>query len=945
MCRFLRLSYRHGLWQSLCHGLRASSRDGLRYSYGVMSAARVVINRKKSLIHQLFIKKTNNSSGFFSLASLNPHKVTQTVKYRVGKSVNGWFKFLLLMMMVLFTAHSQAQGSESYHFDIPAQSLHQSIKQLSNQTRTSVLFPYHLVEGRQSHPVKGAFTVSQALNVMLINTELVGGLSRKGVLMISLSESPVTDKNIEGIKNMNMKKKVLASTIAFFMGSGAVVSAADQNQVEEQDYKGMEEIVVTATKRSTSLQDTSIAISVLSEDNIEKRGLVDMGDYLAKIPGASYIEIEPSRKQIILRGLSLGLTDTQNTASAYLGEIPISSAVNTFDVALVDIERIEVIKGPQGTLFGSNSLGGLVRTIPNAPNLNDISGNLKLDFSTQDESDDSNHSVTGVFNLPLIEDQLALRVSAYNFSEAGYIDIVSSPAQDAIAAATGSTAVVKEDSNSSTNKGVRASLLWQPTESLKVGLIHGVQKNDVDNTLYSLASLSGYQASYLSTPNVQATDLEYNNLTIEYNIGWATILSSSSVVDNETGKLYNNYLANPNALFGPIDLSVPSNTNLKTQEIRLTSNLEGQWEYVAGLFYEKSEVGTFLAADWIGNVSPFGAERLLHRQVDLDYKQKAVFGELSYAFSEQWLLTLGGRHFQYDRVDTTDFIGEAPDVPFNGGDSEENIDESGNIYKASLAFTPNENTLIYGQWSEGFRLGKGQQLPGEGCDVDPEDGILDGTDGVITARVESDTTESLELGLKLSLLDNRLVVNTAVFKTDWDNLPVAIQGASSSTCLIAGIINNIGSAESQGIEVEATYLLNEWAFSLSASYLDTARTNARPPLEEGERLPLVPRTNASVGIQYNFNLNEYSGFIRTDISYVGTYASDQNQFTFPDAGDYVDASLHLGITMNHWDLTFYGSNLTGNDDARFFIGGNFGSPVQDVSAVPRKLGVKVSYSF
>ena len=202
------------------------------------------------------------------------------------------------MMMVLFTAHSQAQGSESYHFDIPAQSLHQSIKQLSNQTRTSVLFPYHLVEGRQSHPVKGAFTVSQALNVMLINTELVGGLSRKEVvLMISNSESPVTDKNIEGMKDMNMKKKVLAATIAFFMGSGAVVSAADQNQVEEQDYKGMEEIVVTATKRSTSLQDTSIAISVLSQDTIEKRGLVDMADYLAKIPGASFIEFNASKKK------------------------------------------------------------------------------------------------------------------------------------------------------------------------------------------------------------------------------------------------------------------------------------------------------------------------------------------------------------------------------------------------------------------------------------------------------------------------------------------------------------------------------------------------------------------------------------------------------------------------------------------------------------------------
>ena len=120
----------------------------------------------------------------------------------------------------------------------------------------------------------------------------------------------------------------------------------------------------------------------------------------------------------------------------------------------------------------------------------------------------------------MIEDQLALRIAAYNFSEAGYIDIVSSPDEDAIAADTGTTAIVKDDSNSSTNKGVRASLLWQPTENLKVGLVYGTQKNEVDNGSFSLASLSGYQVSYLNTPDVVTTDMEYSNLVIEYDIGW-----------------------------------------------------------------------------------------------------------------------------------------------------------------------------------------------------------------------------------------------------------------------------------------------------------------------------------------------------------------------------------------------------------------------------------------
>ncbi|MDC0000504.1 TonB-dependent receptor [Porticoccaceae bacterium] len=833
------------------------------------------------------------------------------------------------------------QYSDTRHrVKVPSLPAVEAFDQLIQQTGTQFLFPYDLVKSHTTATVNGKYTVLEALQLMLRNTQLDSGLSEKGAIKIFINDGiSKNNEEREGMNtNTNTKKTLLAAAIGMFAAGGMnAASAQNQDQSANQQTQ-IDEIIVTANKREVRLQDTSIAISVLSEDTIEKRGLVDMNDYLATIPGASFIEFGATNKKIVLRGLSLGRGDRQNTASAYLGEIPISSAQNSFDITLVDIERIEVIKGPQGTLFGSNSLGGLVRTIPNAPNLNDISGNLKLDVSTQDESDDTNHSVTGVFNIPLIEDQLALRIAAYNFSEAGYVDIVSSPSEDAIAAATGATAIVKDDSNSSTNKGVRASLLWQPTENLKVGLVYGTQKNDVDNTASTLASLPGYQVSYLNTPAAETTDLEYSNLVIEYDFGWATLLSSSSVLNNESDSVFNNYPPSQESFFGPVNEGTQINTNLKAQEIRLVSNLKGQWEYVAGLFYEKSEVNTFGVFDWIGTnpMKPLGAERLLQVQIDLDYEQKAVFGEISYEFSEQWLLTLGGRHFQYDRVDMSTFLGG---FLFNGDDSEEDVGESGNIYKANLAFTPNENTLIYAQWSEGFRLGRGQQLPGAGCDVEPEFGILDGTDGVITSRVESDTTVSLELGLKLSLLDNRLVVNTAAFKTDWDNLPTRIN-AVSDTCLNGSVINNIGSAESQGIEVDMTYLLDAWAFSLSASYMDTARTNTRPPLKEGERLAYAPRTNANAGLQYNFTMNGHSGFIRTDISYVGKYPSAESLFPFPVAGDYVDTSLHLGITMNHWDLTFYGTNLTGNDDARVFFFNDV-----DIRAVPRKLGVKVNYNF
>ncbi|MDO7653441.1 MAG: TonB-dependent receptor, partial [Porticoccus sp.] len=307
---------------------------------------------------------------------------------------------------------------------------------------------------------------------------------------------------------------------------------------------------------------------------------------------------------------------------------------------------------------------------------------MKGDFSTQDESDDNNHSLTAAVNIPLIEAQLALRIAAYQFKEAGYIDIVSSPSEDAIAAATGATAIVKDDANSSTNDGVRASLLWQPTEELKVTAIYGVQKNDVDSTAQSLTSLPGYQTSFLNTPAAATTDLEYSNLVIEYDFGWATLLSSSSLLNNESDYLLSFFTVAQNAFIGPAQDRLLQDTNLKTQEIRLVSDLGGQWEYLAGVFYEKAELNGDEVLDWIGNLAanPFGAERLLYLSTDLDYEQKALFGDLSYQFNDQWLLTLGGRHFQYDRVDTNTYIGNAL---LNGADTPpEDISENGNIYKA-----------------------------------------------------------------------------------------------------------------------------------------------------------------------------------------------------------------------------------------------------------------------
>ena len=150
--------------------------------------------------------------------------------------------------------------------------------------------------------------------------------------------------------------------------------------------------------------------------------------------------------------------------------------------------------------------------------------------------------------------------------------------------------------------------------------------------------------------------------------------------------------------------------------------------------------------------------------------------------------------------------------------------------------------------------------------------------------------------------------------------------------------------EYNGIEVDAVYLTGHWQLNLSASYMDTARTNTRPPVVENEHLVYAPRTNASAGLQYNFTLKDYASFIRTDIAYVGEYASSERAFSLPAAGDYLDVNLRFGTRINQWDLSLYGTNLMGNDDRRINRG-SFDGNVQDILAAPRRIGVQASYNF
>lgn len=859
--------------------------------------------------------------------------------------------WVTLLITVIFGLNSTAivaapvrkNIETTYTFDIPSLEVRKALGIIAKQTHYQLVFSSELVDKLQSSPVKGRYTVTEALDILLKGSFLSGSVTERGVIVVMPTSA--LKKVIEENEAMKIKRNILVAAMGVFSSGGAMAN----EKVSGEDLDGLlEEVIVTASKRvvGVSVQDAALAVNVLSKETIKKRGLVNMDDYLATVPGASYIPRSAMDKRVVLRGLSVGPSDLSSTASVYLGEIPLSaSSFGAFNINLVDIERIEVIKGPQGTLYGSNSLGGIVRNIPVMPNLAQVEGSVKLGVSAQSESDEINQSLVGALNMPLIENQMALRVAAYQYDHAGYIDVVSTPEAEALADATGGTVIVKEDTGSNSNTGVRASLLWEPTDKATLGLTLGAQKDELDGLSDVQVALTGYQISFLNVAPSQRVETDYSNLVFEYDFGWATLLSSSSILNNEQNETRSLLpTSGPNILTGPFLLDQTFQTNMKSQEIRLASNSGGPLQYLVGLFYEEVQLDAGEQLSWIGRAAanPWGVELLSDGLREINYRQKAIFGEVSYQLNEQWLLTLGGRHFAYDRSDSVTGLSNAL---FNGPDTDVNTNQSDATYKANLAYTPDTNTLIYAQWSEGFRLGRGQSLPNpELCDTDDNE-KLDFTDGVLTPDVETDTTENMELGLKLTFLDNRLTVNTALFRIDWNNIPVTITHTSPGACPGATqITNNIGEARSQGVELEANYHMDAWVLNISASYMDTERTKVRAPIFEGEDLIYAPRTNAHVGLQYNFILATYSAFVRTDIAYVGEYQANIRDLGYPLAGDYIDVNFRLGIKRNNWALSFYGTNMTGEDDLRITNAGS-GENKVGVRAQPRKLGLELSYHF
>ena len=703
-----------------------------------------------------------------------------------------------------------------------------------------------------------------------------------------------------------------------------------------------------------------MSITAVSSEIIDKRGLTGMEDYLPSIAGVTMHDRGASQNSIVIRGIASDPQIENSTVGVYFGEIPITSygsSSNTdtsgsANIKLVDMERIEVLRGPQGTLYGSSSMGGTVRAIPKAPDLERMEGKVMTTFSQTAEQGGDNTMFQGAISVPVIEDKLAIRAVAYRFDDSGYVENVAGNEdvqqkdidgngltleQDIL---LGATAKNESDIGAVENKGYRLSVLWRPIEELDITLNYIDQEVDQSGIPSIDLWVGDYQQARLQlTGNTRSgrteefilNEMEITNLVVNYNLGWGNITSSSSWIDYNSVSAHDFGFGFTESVEGDIEEEGFS------EELRFASVFDGPLQVVAGLYYEDRELTSKLYAQWIGDpaISDISGEVVETKPTT----EKAIFGELAYDITDNLVATLGARTFEleqeYSVLTTGQFTGGEPNLSVS-----EPTEEKDQTYKANLSYTPNDDLLVYGQWAEGFRHGRPQFVPpvAEGCDVNG-DGLLDGTDVPLQPDgLESDTTESYEIGAKKTYYDSRLTVNASAYRINWDGIP---QFVSSGLC---GAYVNVGEAKSEGVEVEVQAILAEnLLINFSASYGESTLTEDSSLGEEGTDLPGSADFSAAFGFDYGFSLLEYDGFVRGDYTYVGEYYHDFAK-TSPVSGGYSKFDFKVGVKVEQFDIELFVNNLTNADELvwveKFNIRGQRANQLR-----PRTTGINLAYRF
>jgi iron complex outermembrane recepter protein len=758
---------------------------------------------------------------------------------------------------------------------------------------------------------------------------------------------------------------------------------------------GLQEIVVTARKRQENLQDVPVSIDVFSQQDLKNLAINSMDDYLQKVPSVSYISTGPGTQLFVMRGVSDGSNPNYaNTSSTgfFVDDMSMSASGAQPDLRLYDIERIEILNGPQGTTFGAGAMSGAIRYITNKPDLHAFSAGIDLD-GAQIKGGQQNWGYQGFLNAPLIDGVLGLRLSAFSDSHGGFIDNQLTTRTWVNGAVSDNSQWARNDYNRENVEGGRIALKAQLSAGWDALLTYGFQRQSTHGAWDEDPALSSRTVARFG-PESNLFETNMLDFHLDGDVGIGDLVFASTYWNQERRQWdeYSQYEENfnvgarhgtgfPGTQEGFTCLTDPYyggagtpytgcnpalqyySYNIDPQrwsnELRLASKEGGRAHWVAGLYWERTIDRNYNNTYYMPGLQ-YGGEAF---QYELNYymqTQPTLPAGVWYTYTEtSWVLQTS--EFANINFDVTDRLNvEAGVVHFHG-------DESYNTPILAFAYAPNspsayrtdshkwnsrlgvsykitDHAMVYADFAQGFRPGGSNSGDPPGCYA-----------AGVPANFTPDTLNNFEVGWKTTSLNNRLLWNGAVYDMDWKDLQALIYNAL--VCPSSSYNINVGDARIYGAESNIDFRANEnWSTQAAVNYTQASVTSAVNPSYDayvGERLPFAPFFNWSWNVRYTQPLgNDLSGYLQFDVAHKGDMYNGLN----PDDKNtglarilqpaYTLMNLRLGLNPTQgerWLLELYITNLTDKNAIIYSNTGNF--DLRLTTNEPRVYGLRLSYRW
>ncbi len=783
-------------------------------------------------------------------------------------------------------------AAEAHLYNIPAQSLSAALLSFATQADISIGLASVSLTNRVSRPLAGTETVESALRRLLAGT----GLSFE---------------------------RIDAATWRIFEAQSIPSSAPPVREaLVPLTLPALEEITVTAAKRALSLQTTAISVAAVTGTTAMNYGLRSSRDVTSLVAGLATTNQAPGKNKFIVRGLSDGpfTGNTQSTVGVYIDETRAIFNAPDPNLALVDIDRVEVIRGPQSTLYGAGSIGGLVRLITRQP----VFGVTQLEAAT-DGSASGRSGASGAFaavaNVPMLGDRMAMRAVAYARHDGGYIN-------DTLRGA-------RHINQSDTSGGRAVARLALSQEwTLRAGVLY--QKTDNDDTQYADASMPRYARATFHAEPSNSSFFE-GNIAVEGELSWADLISSTAWIDHHANATYDASQALPVLLMEPPQPTAFTQINRYetfSHETRLVSLPGGRWQWLGGIFVSHRNNTSDLALTRLDRTPRFifYSKNRADRGTEL-----AGFGEATYTFASRIALTAGLRSYRSTErtsANNAELIDVGPAQAF--GENQ----KTGVTPKVGISYQLNSSQLLYAQMTQGFRMG-GINIAAA---IAPR--VTSGGRPLTVSNFDSDRLWNFEIGSKNVVLGEHATLNGTIFYQHWEN-------AQADLIRPSGIFftANVGDVRNFGFEADLTYVplphvqvianvsWNRPKLSTTAGALAGSVING---------LPAPPQLSGTVAAQYEVPLaGDNTAVFNLKYGFVGKARLARGVMANAAVSAYHVIDLRAALQRPHWKFSAYVENVTDNATNAYAFGNPFSlSQVpQKIPMRPRTFGATVAWAY